>query len=539
MKFSQLSLALCLIVAAFAQELTPNALLKPPADTWPTYNGDYSGRRNSPLKQIDTSNVKNLALQWIYRASNSGITGFAGSIKSTPLLVNGVLYFTMPDNVWAVDARTGSEIWHYKYPPNPGVHIGSRGVGMYGDWLYFESPDCNLISINAKDGTERWRKTIADVKEEYFCTMAPLVVGNRIIVGVGGDSLDNPGFLEARDPETGTVQWRWDTEPLPGQPGSETWPNEEAMRHGGGMTWMTGTYDPQLHLLYWATGNPNPVHAGGARKGDNLWTCSIVALNPDTGKLVWAFQPSPHDTHDWDAVQTPVLFDGELNGQQRQMLAQASRNGYFFVLDRKTGKNLVTAPFMANNWSEGIDSRGRPIPDPQKEPKRDGTLVSPSSNGATNWFAPTYDPAKGLFYVNASQNYSVFYYTAEGKPEGYAGRDDFLTFSSLLLAIDYRTGKVQWKHDISSAGAMSFGGLLSTAGNLLFAGDTSGHLMALNSGNGKTLWHARVGQNTSNGPITYALDGRQYVLFGAGDSLYSFAVPEQASGIRSGVASLR
>jgi alcohol dehydrogenase (cytochrome c) len=464
-------------------------------------------------------------LQWIYRTTNSGLSGFAGSIKSTPLLVNGVLYFTMPDNVWAVDARTGSEIWHYKFPDNPGVHIGSRGVGMYGDWLYFESPDCNLISINAKDGTERWRKTIADVKAEYFCTMAPLVLGNRIIVGVGGDSLDNPGFLESRDVETGDVQWRWETEPMPGQPGSETWPNQEAMRHGGGMTWMTGTYDPDLHLLYWTTGNPNPVHAGAARKGDNLWTCSIVALNPENGKLVWAFQPSPHDTHDWDAVQTPILFDGTFHGAQRKMLAQASRNGFFFLLDRETGKNLLTTPFMDNNWAKGVDAQGRPIPNPKKEPTRDGTLVSPSSNGATNWFPPTYDPAKQLFYINASQNYSVFYYTAEGKPEGYAGRDDFLTFSSQVEAIDSQTGEVKWRHDMSS-GAMSFGGLLSTASSLLFAGDTSGNLLALDSDDGHTLWHARVGQNTTNGPISYTLDGRQYVLFGAGDSLYSFALPQ-------------
>ena len=520
-----LGAALCLATLLGAQELTPNAILHPSPDSWPTYNGDYSGRRNSPLTQVDKSNVADLALQWIYRAGNSGLSGFAGSIKSTPLLVNGVLYFTMPDNVWAVDARTGSEIWHYKYPDNPGVHIGSRGVGMYGDWLYFESPDCNLVSLNAKDGSERWRKTIADVKAEYFCTMAPLVVGNRVIVGVGGDSLDNPGFLESRDPETGSVQWRWDTEPLPGQPGSETWPNQEAMRHGGGMTWMPGTYDPDLHLLYWTTGNPNPVHAGGARKGDNLWTCSIVALNPDTGKLVWAFQPSPHDTHDWDAVQTPILFDGEFKGEHRKMLAQASRNGYFFVLDRQTGKDLLTKAFMDDNWSEGIDAQGRPIPNPKKEPTRDGTLVSPSSNGATNWFPPTFDPAQGLFYINASQNYSVFYYTAEGKPEGYAGRDDFLTFSSLLEAIDYRTGAIKWRHDISSNNGMSFGGLLSTASSLLFAGDTSGNLLAIDSSDGRTLWHTRVGQNTTNGPITYQLDGRQYILFGAGDSLFSFALP--------------
>ena len=267
----------CLPAVLFAQELTPDALKHPPSDTWPTYNGDYSGRRNSPLTQVNPSNVGDLGLQWIYRTADTELSGFAGSIKSTPLLVKGVLYFTMPDNVWAVDARTGSQIWHYKYPSNPGVHIGSRGVGMYGHWLYFESPDCNLISINAKDGTERWRKQIADVKAEYFCTMAPLVIGNRVIVGVGGDSLDNPGFLEARDPETGDVQWRWDTEPLPGQPGSETWPNQDAMRHGGGMTWMTGTYDPDLIC---STGPPaTPIPYTPETRAKAI-TCGPALLSP-------------------------------------------------------------------------------------------------------------------------------------------------------------------------------------------------------------------------------------------------------------------
>jgi glucose dehydrogenase len=231
--------------------------------------------------------------------------------------VNGILYFTMPGNVWAVDARSGREIWHYKYQQNEGNHIGQRGVAMLGDWLYFETPDCNLISLSAKDGKERWRKQIADVKLEYFCTISPLVVGNHIVVGVGGDSLDNPGYLESRDPETGDVQRHWNTEPGPGEPGFDSWPDDDSRNHGGGMTWMTGTYDPELGLIYWGIGNPNPVHAGAGRKGDNLWTCSIVALHVDTGKVAWGYQVSPHDTHDWEATQTPVLFDGDFHGRQR------------------------------------------------------------------------------------------------------------------------------------------------------------------------------------------------------------------------------
>lgn len=524
MRISGLILALLIARGiSFGQELNPKALLKPATDTWPTYNGDYSGRRHSPLAQINASNVASLTTAWTYRATNYGAAGFGSVIKSTPLEVNGILYFTMPDNVWAVDARSGREVWHYKYPPNQGGHIGQRGVAMWGNWLYLETPDCNLVSLDAKDGKERWRKPIADAKLEYFCTVSPLVVGNHIVTGVGGDSLDNPGYLESRDPETGEVQWHWNTEPSAGEPGAESWPDAEARVHGGGMTWITGTYDPELHLLYWGTGNPNPVHAGDARKGDNLWTCSIVALNVDTGKMAWGYQVSPHDTHDWDAVQTPVLFDAEFKGQRRKLLAQASRNGFFFVLDRTNGEHLLTAPFIESNWTMGINSKGQPIPDPKKEPSRNGTLVSPSSNGATNWFAPSFDPETGLFYVVTSQSYSVFYLTAEGKAEGFAGRDDFLNFPAIIKAIDYKTGQIRWTHDLGGPGS----GLLTTAGNLLFAGDTSGHILAIDAATGKTLWHSSVGANQANGAITYELDGKQYVLVGAGDSLFAFTLGNQ------------
>ncbi len=508
-----------------AQQLPAASIGQPPTSAWPTYNGDYSGRRFSPLTQINASNVSKLEKVWTYHPSNAGVAGlggFAGWIKSTPLEVNGVLYFSIPDNVWAVDARTGHELWHYKYPPSKATHIGSRGVAMWGDWLYFESPDCNLISLNAKDGTVRWQKQIADPKLEYFCTMSPLVVRNHLVVGVGGDSLDNPGYLESRDPETGDAQWHWNVEPKPGEPGSETWPDIESMSHGGGMTWMTGTYDPELNLIYWGTGNPNPVHASAARKGDNLWTCSIVALNPDTGKMAWYYQVSPHDTHDWDAVQTPVLFDAPFQGKPRKLVAQGSRNGYFFLLDRATGEHLLTAPFIEPNWSLGLNAKGQPIPDPKKEPSRDGTLVAPSSNGATNWFPPTFDPQSGLFYLNASQNWSIFYLTAEGKAEGFAGRDDFLNFAGTLEAIDYQTGAVRWKHDIGGVVA----GLLSTAGGLVFDGDTSGNLIAVDPATGATLWHANVGQNLTNGPITFELDGRQFLVFGTTNALVAFALPK-------------
>ncbi len=512
-----LALAVALSFAADGG-LKPPDLLKPLSGDWPTFNGDYSGKRFSALSQINQSNVQKLTLAWVLQPHSVGI-------KSMPLEVNGILYLTTPDNVWAADGRTGRIIWHY-YRESTGDHIGQRGVGMYGDRLYFETPDCHLISLNAKDGSVRWNIELADPKLGYFATMAPLVIRNHVIVGVSGDVTDIPGFLESVDPDTGQMQWRWWTEPKAGEPGSETWPQgTDAISHGGGMTWMTGTYDPDLNQLYWGTGNPNPVLNGDVRRGENLYTCSIVALNPDTGKLVWHFQPSPHDTHDWDAVQTPIIFDDEYQGAHRKLLAQASRNGYFFVLDRTTGEHILTRPFIATDWAEGIDKRGQPIPNPQKEPKPEGVLVSPGSDGATNWLAPSFDPNTGLFYVSARRVWSIFYMTAEGKPEGWAGRDRNLWADSTLEAIDYKTGKIGWKHEIGNGEGSA--GILTTAGNLMFTGDNSDNLLALDPQTGKTLWHVNLGERMSGAPSTYELDGRQYLLTPAGGVILAWTLPQE------------
>jgi alcohol dehydrogenase (cytochrome c) len=497
--------------------LDPSLLLKPATTSWPTYNGDYSGQRYSTLTQINQGNVHQLTLAWARPLESV-------SIKSMALQVNGILYFTTPDNVWAVDARTGNMIWHYNRP-SKGDHIGQRGVGMYKSWLYFETPDCHLVSLDAKDGKLRWDIEIADPKLGYFATSAPLVIRNHVIVGVSGDVTDIPGFLRSVDPETGKTQWQWNTEPKPGEPGSETWPQgTDAILHGGGMPWMTGTYDPALNQIYWGIGNPNPVLNGDIRKGDNLYTCSIVSLNPDTGKLNWHFQPSPHDTHDWDAVQTPVLFDDEYHGAHRKLLAQASRNGYFFVLDRTTGEHILTAPFIPTNWAKGIDSRGEPIPNPEKEPKPDGTLVSPGSDGAANWMAPSFDPSLGYLFVSARRQWSIFYMTAEGKPEGWAGRDRNLWSTSVLEAIDYKTGKVAWKHNIGLGEGSA--GILTTAGKLLFTADNTGNLLALDPATGKTLWHVGLGQRMASAPSTYELDGKQYLLTPVGSTMYAWMLPE-------------
>ncbi len=517
--WAALSACCTLTVACFGADggLDTQDLLKPLGGAWPTFNGDYSGRRYSSLSQINQENVRTLTLAWALPSQSVGI-------KSTPLVVNGILYFTTPDNVWAADARTGRIVWHY-YRESTGDHIGNRGVGMYKDSVYFETPDCHLICLNAKDGKLRWNVELADPKLEYFATMAPLVVRDHLIVGVSGDATDIPGFLESVNPETGKIEWKWNTEPTPGEPGSETWPQgTDAITHGGGMTWMTGTYDPELNQLYWGIGNPNPVLNGKIRPGDNLYTCSIVSLNPDTGKLNWHFQPSPHDTHDWDAVQTPVVFDDEYKGVHRKLLAQASRNGYFFVLDRTTGEHILTAPFIATDWAKGIDSRGEPVPKPEKEPTPDGTLVSPGSDGATNWLAPSFDPQTGMLYVSARRLWSIFYMTAEGKPEGWAGRDRNLWANSVLEGIDYRTGKVQWKHELGDGEGAT--GILTTAGKLLFTGDNSDNLLALDPATGKTLWHVNLGARLQTGPTTFALDGRQYLLTPAGSTLYAWVLAQ-------------
>ncbi len=455
-----MSLRLCLtscslvLLSAMAPCWSSEQLLSPrrarqeaqPADTWPTYNGDYSGKRFSPLRQIQASNVRSLAIAWMYRVTVAGAMRGVGApdIKSTPLMVNGVLYFTVPDHVYAIDARTGQELWHYDWVDKGGHLVGNRGVGMYGDWLYFLAPDGWFLSLDAKTGKERWRKKVADEKMQYFTTMAPLVIGHHVMIGVGGDAIDVPGYLESRDPETGELQWRWNSEPRQGEPGAETWPNEEAMSHGGGMTWLTGTYDKELNLLYWGTGNPNPVMAGQGRKGDNLWTCSIVAINPDTGKLVWYFQGSPHDTHDWDNTETPVLFDAEIDGKPRKLLAQAARNGYFFVLDRTNGKNLVSKPYVPLNWSKGVDAKGQPIPDGRKEPTVDGSLISMYGGGATNWMPPSFSPQTGLFYVNATRGFSVTYLTdTSDRPEGYGGSGRGLWSENVLEALDYKAVRIE------------------------------------------------------------------------------------------------
>jgi alcohol dehydrogenase (cytochrome c) len=505
----RLLVACALSAPLFAQGVDSEILLHPPASTWPAYHGDYSGRRHSALTQITPENVGRLALAWAFQ------TGQNQQIKCSPLLVDGVLYLTVPDNVWAVDARSGHQIWHYTYPGNKGFHIGSRGVSMYKDWLFFMTPDAHLISLNASDGKVRWSVAVADYQKGYWTTMSPLIVRNHVIVGVSGDFDNLTGFLKSIDPETGKTQWRWDSTPPAGTPNATT----------GGMTWMTGTYDPDLNLIYWGTGNPTPVLTGRPRPGDDLYTCSIVALNPDTGKLVWAFQPSPHDTHDWDAVEVPVLADGNFAGKPRKMLMQASRNGYFFVLDRTNGQSLLTVPFGPVNWSLGVDKRGQPIPNPDKEPAPDGRLIAPDEGGLTNYRSPSFDPKTGLFVVNAHPAYGIYFAKPADGEYGWAGADYGVWGKGVLEAIDYQTGKIRWTHELGPGG--SGAGVLTTDSGLTFTGDSHGNVLALRTADGETLWHAGTGAGMQSSPITYELDGRQYVVTSSGGVMFAWALPEK------------
>jgi len=542
--------------AAYAAGLDPDALLKPLADSWPTYSGDYSGRRFSALKQVTRSNVQHLSLAWTARLQAGPRPSFAGNaapgapqtfvggegtgdiaapggntIRGAILAVDDVLYVSTPDNAWAFDARDGRELWHYFWKTRGGTHIGNRGMGMWGRSLYVETPDNYLVSLDARTGRERWHKEIASFSQQYFSTTAPIVVGNHVIVGTGND-LDAPGFLQSFDPETGELQWKYYAVPMnPGDPGLETWKDLDAARHGGGQMWLPGSYDPQTRLYIVGTGNPTPAYTSQSRgEGDNLFTCSLVAINIETGKMAWHYQTSPHDTHDWDSAQTPVFVDGAFGGRPRKLVITASRNGYFFVLDRTTGEHLLTSRFADSvNWAKGLNHQGQPTRDPAKDYHVGGSLVSSANGGATNWPPTAFSPDTGFLYVPSVESYAMYYLT-ETDPRGamgLGGKDEVAvaTLASSLLAIDYRTGRTAWKHTFTTMLDNPRGGpgLLATGGGLVFGGDISGNFIAFDAATGKILWHSRIG-NVSNAPETYLVDGRQHVLVAAGDTMFAFAL---------------
>jgi alcohol dehydrogenase (cytochrome c) len=543
------------ILGGQGRGLDPADLLKPLKDTWPTYSGDYSGRRYSALTQINQTTVKNLTLSWFARLTNGsasvlgglGLGGRGGgaglivggegtgefaagdgvTIKASALMVDGTIYISAPDNAWAMDAHNGRVLWHYYWKTRGGTHIANRGLGMWNNYLFMETPDDYLVSLDARTGKERWHKVIAPLEHQYFSTTAPVIVGNHVIVGTGND-LDSPGYLQSFDPETGELQWKLYTVPMnPGDPGLDTWPSLDAARHGGAQPWIPGAYDPETHLYIFGTGNPTPAYTVGRGDGDNLFTCSLIAVNVDTGKMAWYFQTSPHDMHDWDSAQTPILIDGMVNGRMSKLVATASRNGYFFTLDRVTGERLVTTKYGTfTNWSTTLNKSGAPARDLVKDASIGGALVSPTAGGTINWEPPAYSPDTGLFYVPESNGYSIFYLT-DLDPRGSMGLGGIEaaqigSAGNFLTAIDYKTGKVVWRRPYPS-GSGGGGGLLTTAGRLLFAGDGGGNIVAHDAATGRPLWHSRIGQVTDP-PQTYVLDGDQYLLVATGDTLWAFTL---------------
>lgn len=512
--------------------LDMSKLGQPPVDAWPTHHGDFTGRRYSTLTQINEKTVDALRPAWTASFADVGPQRGAPSpvLKGTPLMVGGVLYVTLPNHVYAMDARTGERLWIYSWTDKGGHLVGNRGVGMYRNRLYFMGPDNWVICLDAATGKEVWKKEIASAREQYFTTSAPIVAGNHVLVGVGGDAMDIRGFLLSLDPQTGAEQWKFYTTPAAGEPGIETWPNAEASMRGGAGTWMPGSYDPQLKMIYWGTGNANPVYAGQGRLGDNLYTASIVALDVETGRLKWHFQPMPHDTHDFDNTEVPVLFDRVVDGKPRKLLAMAARSGWFVTLDRETGKPIISQPYIDDiKWVKGKNPlTGEPISDRDNDPKPEGSI---SNNNPTNWFNPTFSEVSGLFYVNTMRGMNIYYLLDNSpKPAGYGGAVVGLGEAQrVLMAINPLTGKRAWEHvypNIHGAGSTIGPGLISTASNLVFTGDDQGDIICYRANDGEILWHFKAAANQSNGPMSYMLDGKQWLLMGAGDTLYAFTLPD-------------
>ena len=527
---------LCLIATATANanaevsfERLVNAAKQP--NDWLTYSGSFSSERFALLDEITPRNVSNLKVLWAYQMQPSPLGG-AGLVETTPLVADGIMYLTEPPStVTALDATTGKRLWTWSKPiPKDVLHIGfpavNRGVALLDDSVFVATLDGYLVSLDASSGSERWKKHIADNKDGTAFTLAPLAIDGKIIVGVSGAEAGVRGYVDAYDADTGSRLWRFYTIPQPGEPGSETWEGE-SWRTGGGSTWLTGSYDPDLNLLYWTVGNPSPDWNGDMRPGDNLYSCSILALNPETGELVWHFQYTPHDTHDWDANQIPVLFDGRIGMKKRKLVALANRNAFYYLLDRETGEFLRAKEYSKQTWAEGIDKDGRPIVIPGKEPTYEGNYIWPSLQGSTNWFSPSYSPRTGDFYV-AVRHMGSTYFKAdveyeEGKPflgggeQAHAGDDA----AGFIRALDGMTGKKRWDFPLLSP---PWAGVMATAGGLVFGGSNEGNFFALDAKSGKALMNFQTGGAVRSNPMSYGIDGKQRIVITGGRTLYVFGL---------------
>ncbi|HTS57595.1 MAG TPA: PQQ-dependent dehydrogenase, methanol/ethanol family [Terriglobales bacterium] len=510
-------------------DLGPEDLLAQPVGAnWTSYNGDYTGRRYSTLHEIDVSNIAHLRVAWVFHPGNSQ------NLEATPVVISGVMYLTSANHVFALDARTGRTVWHYQRPVSSGLLDDAaahknRGVAVWQHSVYVETDDAHLLCLDARSGGLRWDVQYADKRKHYGATSAPLVVKGAVIVGTSGGDSGVRGFLAAYDAASGMLKWRFWTIPGPGEFGSSSWPGD-AYLHGGGTTWMPGSYDPDLNLVYWTTSNPAPDFVGDSRPGDDLYTDCVLALNPDTGELKWYFQFTPHDLYDYDANETPVLVDAEENGTTRHLLVQANRNGFFYVLDRTNGRFLRATPFLEKlNWATGVGPSGRPILS-GRIPNAGGTEICPGIDGGTNWFSPSYNPNTRLFYVMALENCNLFFANprpfAQGKT--YYGSGTKLPpdehAHKILLALSVADGKPAWRYPQVGRGR-SWGGTLTTAGGLVFFGDDAGSFEGIDAATGGALWHFNTGQLVRASPMSYAVDGIQYVAVSAGSDIFSFALP--------------
>jgi alcohol dehydrogenase (cytochrome c) len=505
-----------------------------PADgsRWVTFGGSYTNQRHSPLTQITPENVGRLVPQWVFQ------TDTAGRFETTPLLRDNVLYVTGPLNVaWAIDARSGREIWRYRreLPPTGSLTaccgLVNKGFAVLGDRLFMTTLDAHLVALDIKTGMVAWDATMEDFTKGYASTIAPLVVKDKVIVGVAGGEYGIRGFIDAYDAKTGKRAWRFYTIPGPGEPGHHTWAGD-SWKTGGASVWVTGAYDPDLNLLYYGIGNPGPDYHSDSRKGDNLYSDSIVALDADTGTLRWHYQFTPHDLHDWDATEVPVLADVTIGGQPRKVVMMANRNGFFYTLDRTDGKLLVAKPFVITTWAKEVGADGRPVLLPGHVPDEKGSLTCPDVTGATNFWPPSYDPAQRLFFVNAREVCATYYaWRQEYVPgERFTGgaaqraRGPDQRAYGALRALDPATGERRWEFEYISP---STSGLLSTASGLIFSGDAEGNFLAIDARSGKFLWRFQMGSALhGTSAITYMLDGRQHVLVPAGTTLTSWALSD-------------
>ena len=509
---------------------------------WLTYNGTYASQRYSRLNQITRENVDDLELKWMLPNQ------VFGAWQSNPIVVDGIMYLTQrPNDVVALDARTGRVFWLYRYTNAANAQVccgaNNRGVAILDDKVFMGTLDAHLVALDATNGKPLWDVEVGDVDLAYSITMAPLVVKDKVVVGVGGGEFGIRGYVVAYDADTGEEAWRFYTIPGPGEPGHDTWEGDD-WEHGGAPVWITGSYDPELNLMYWGVGNPGPDWNAGQRPGDNLYSDAVVALDADTGELVWHFQFTPNDGYDYDSVQVPVLADIAWNGQQRRVMLWANRNGYFYVLDRVTGQFLSGTPYVRVNWSSGLDANGRPIPTPQP----DGMPTYPGNQGGTNWYPPSFSPRTSLFYFTAWQDYATIYRPqdaeyqpgrfflgggfdvlapAPGAPTVGIGRTNPINNwtnevgHGRVIAMDPATGQPRWTYDQFD---VSDSGMLTTASDLLFTGGREGYVQALDARTGELLWKASLGGQIVMAPVTYQVNGEQYVSVISGNTMVTFGL---------------